>query len=1244
VSTIHQIYCTHCTYGSSALERRSGELSHRMLGYSVRAGSLEADDLRRYYRQVERYAYYYLPRDTPGEEKLRLTAATAPRRMIYVPSAGGLQVLGQVCYRQTDTEGRPGSYFAHLLLRQQRDGRPPWSALECLKLWGAAGWVREDSPDISLRLPTLAALDEMLAGAPPTIDDHVFLSYLTAPAGGPFYDPGGVIPPRWRSADAAERRQVFTAALSALAALSARQRGALLVVVEPSMAALFFYGLLRLTPAAAMREGISFSTFEPDPDRQCTTLAATWFHDPEKADFRLEGSGARGLATDTRGRRLGADAQPPSLYAGLMVEKLAAAGWGAVDRTLWNMQSAGARSFEDLERLASIDALVPALMAGRDLPPGYQWRQSPLAMSYLRRVLVQEVSGRQDVAATLQRLVGRPAHLAILELLCAEAETPGTRTAVDYLLQNLREEQLPELLRLGTVPPERKVALLARYVTAHGDLPPGCEQLWDDVPRGVPEEAGAPGVARVAGPPVLPETLAGKLPAPPNADEPPVAPTGLPLLPLLLAWLAPDAVMRFYRNVADRRFEAFLAGLREARWLPGTGASALTPIVRSLDALALMALYRKLGADFLQQYPHDEPALGEKLHALLRMLPDRSDEFSEGLDVLLAGEHLLPSDEDVRAAAAWQKCRRAILEIGKLQARKTGVFGRRPLGPLETACRQMAEALASAWPAEVFPDDQQGTKKRDFLRRIGPSLLGGEELLPAAVPPYNALWQKIGGYFEAGKWSAAGLGRIKAKPLPPLPSAGKRPPVIVSPQRALTPGPSPVTGEGSGSYAAAMPRPRHPPWIFLGVAAGLMALVLGVLAWMRLAGQGSRQAVPAAARSDDETSAEEKRLAAKAPGAQEAKDKAAKEKDGGRGTADGGRQAEEAQAKEDAKPVAKSKKQEEEDAQQAPVAKPKADQDAPERAAAAAKKKVADEEQWRQQARQFAKEHGGAFLENLPLAGGLAQIPQDALPVESDCSRMILGPGRLEIDDGTFEFGQGFDQPADAPGHEIPKLAERLGYPQVWVEVQPRAEGFYLVARIEPKTPSQENDRALQEWKDRRGSITAVVYPDPAPAKMERDPFGTLPEWPAPADNSRKSRVEQVEGDLLVEPGELRSRLDAPYKGQVKVHVVLAQGVSLLPWVKGELGANCEIREYTAYEKQSSYQVLDLRRPKPHPVLRQTVKMEIRFEFCRQAGKGKKAMKVAQTRWYAVEAVGAEKEYNMVFRVTKEAADKLKAI
>ena len=128
---IHQLYCTHCTCGTSALEQDKGAMADQVVGYSVRASSLEGDRLRECYRQIESLLYYYLPRDCPAEAKLQHTASSAPKRLVYVPSSDGWEILLQVCYRQTDTVGRPGSYFAHILAHDaassQRRG-PSWIA------------------------------------------------------------------------------------------------------------------------------------------------------------------------------------------------------------------------------------------------------------------------------------------------------------------------------------------------------------------------------------------------------------------------------------------------------------------------------------------------------------------------------------------------------------------------------------------------------------------------------------------------------------------------------------------------------------------------------------------------------------------------------------------------------------------------------------------------------------------------------------------------------------------------------------------------------------------------------------------------------------------------------------------------------------------------------------------------------------------------------------------------------------
>ena len=95
-----------------------------------------------------------------------------------------------------DTEGRPGSYFAHVLFRDEQQQKTPWPVLDCLKLWAAPGWVCEDSPAIPFLLRPLQSLDEIRAGQPFAVDDRMLLSFLTVPAGGEFHDPRGVLPPR----------------------------------------------------------------------------------------------------------------------------------------------------------------------------------------------------------------------------------------------------------------------------------------------------------------------------------------------------------------------------------------------------------------------------------------------------------------------------------------------------------------------------------------------------------------------------------------------------------------------------------------------------------------------------------------------------------------------------------------------------------------------------------------------------------------------------------------------------------------------------------------------------------------------------------------------------------------------------------------------------------------------------------------------------------------------------------------
>jgi hypothetical protein len=335
---IHQIYATHCTYGTSAIERgqgEAGEAGEAVLGYSARAGSMVGDQLRELSLAVERFVSYDLPADAPSDLVLRLESRHAPRRFFYCPSASGLRVLGQVCFRQKDssTPADPGSYFGHLLTTDEDAAR--WDVLDCLRLWNAPGWRTEDGPDIPFELESFETFEALLKGFLHNRQgpdyDAILEQFLdlpssepgaSAPAGGSSSNPqpestGGsaeppsgslpqatngahrpppppprrkkshaasradldaFVPSRWKAVPVEQRQRFFRTALSGYLDVAAGRRGSLLLVAEPEMVVLMVYAIARLLPRGGIREGISFSTYEGDPDRLLTSIAGIAFH------------------------------------------------------------------------------------------------------------------------------------------------------------------------------------------------------------------------------------------------------------------------------------------------------------------------------------------------------------------------------------------------------------------------------------------------------------------------------------------------------------------------------------------------------------------------------------------------------------------------------------------------------------------------------------------------------------------------------------------------------------------------------------------------------------------------------------------------------------------------------------------------------------------------------------------------------------------------------------------------------
>ena len=336
MSKTDRLYCTHCTFGTSALESHSADNAEKVLGYSVRASSVDDADrgrLRQLFRTVERLLSYELPRDTPAGKKESLDAATAPRRLTFMPNVGGCQIVGQISYRSRDTAGRPGSYFADILVgevgrptagragqrSQSTEGR--WSPTECLRLWSADHDGKSQGDwwcDSEERLAEQAAegrgvpvapsgrLGDVRDGGAECISDAAFWSLLNTPSGGDFGDHGRIIPPRWQNMPVDDRQRLVANLLQAtIDLLKNRRRGNVVLAVEPSVAAVLFYGVCRLLPESLIiysdqAAGISFSTYEPFPERPMTNLVATTFFDIENPSNDLPAEVyQRGFACNT---------------------------------------------------------------------------------------------------------------------------------------------------------------------------------------------------------------------------------------------------------------------------------------------------------------------------------------------------------------------------------------------------------------------------------------------------------------------------------------------------------------------------------------------------------------------------------------------------------------------------------------------------------------------------------------------------------------------------------------------------------------------------------------------------------------------------------------------------------------------------------------------------------------------------------------------------------------------------------
>lgn len=684
----------------------------------------------------------------------------AQAKLVFLPQLGGLQWIG--CVHPGDS----GGCFAHVLLRalpaaiipdkaapaagetaKGDEGSPGedgydrfeeeqepaeqkpataaaasqevWSALDALRLWNADGWTRQTPSEMPATLPAMASLQEVFSSAP-AIDDAAVERFLTEPGDvEAFEDLGTIVPQRWQTMPSELRVAWFNQVLSAYLQCKGEPGKRVVVVAEPSIAALLFYGVARLLPPGPIRNQISFSTLEACPGRSVCNLVGFW-SDGAALPPDVHASG---IVIDTRGEP--GQNSPVAQYAAGMVARLCERGWRAVDRTLDTLVAAGVSQASELEPLADVDQAVTSLMTRGAFPASPPWTDWPLAMNFLKQELSQRLASLPPEEA-LGAILGGPAHLTVIDLLTSP-KIAHSRKAVVHLLQQLPPEKTLGLLRLTGVSDDDKIIVLARYIHSNGDLPPGCEFLWEDW------VAASEGQTR----------------------------TGAVLMAKIVAKLPAKDLRKFFRNAPYDAMIPFVTNALRMHKQNRLRTESLSAVISGLDEPMLLRLLRACGDGFLKSYPANEPAIADRLAELLYSLPKTPTEFKERLAFILAGQHLFVDDAHRRAAEDWDAIHQLIPKVANLQKPDPNSNPSMRITLLVSACRDMAKAADQAMSLEPIDQHMTWSQKRDALLRIAQEVLGAPLFLKGPWE-HDAILERIGTQLQHHRWPMEPLKRAAA--------------------------------------------------------------------------------------------------------------------------------------------------------------------------------------------------------------------------------------------------------------------------------------------------------------------------------------------------------------------------------------------------------------------------------------------------------------------------------------------------
>jgi hypothetical protein len=498
--TIDQLYCTHCTYGTAAQHRHTGNVRNQAFEYSTRAGSVDLSLAHQTFQRFEKQFFRGVPMAGDASVELRRSTAeeTPWRKLIYIPAVDGLRVLANVCYRPKDTAGRLGSYFAHVLLEKHEVGGTPWSPADCLKLWGASFWQTVDTdlseipPEMIDRSFVLEAKETLeLPGYEGAVNDDALLRFLTSPMEKDVQAENAsaveiglcVFPVRWRKKKSPEERtRLLMYLLRAVLELDIERQERLTIAVEPGVAALLFYGIARLLPGK-LAQHLSFSTFESHFDKPTTVLAAFDFADPMVTDLLPETYRAKGFAINTyRPERSETKLEfryHESCFAEMIVRTFIDRGPAAADRMLIQMAAVGPLSREVCESLTVIRNRVKHALDAETSSLNEFSRMTSVEKQFAGSVWVDLLATAPE--ETIRFISRKPIYIQVLEIVSSITNDPVAEKVIRNLVRFLpaRDEVRNAFFGSKFVSPTLKTAWLRSFLIKNEQFPTNCPNLFE---------------------------------------------------------------------------------------------------------------------------------------------------------------------------------------------------------------------------------------------------------------------------------------------------------------------------------------------------------------------------------------------------------------------------------------------------------------------------------------------------------------------------------------------------------------------------------------------------------------------------------------------------------------------------------------------------------------------------------------------------------------------------------------------